>query len=341
MKLFTSLFSAWAQKLMVGVRSAKSSLPLHAVNEPIFSEPQILELAEALSLMPQSVRESQRLSTAFKKGEQPSPYRGSGFEYEESRLYQAGDEIRHINWRLMARTGKAYSKQFQEERQESWMIVLDMRQPMRFGTHHRLKVTQGIRVAGYYAWFAQQAGFPITAVALAEQVDLSPIFEGKNSYAEVMHHLSRPCPPLMAVEEPDLDAVLQALQPSFQPGMRLILISDFMDLTDQSLWRLSSLQSTLPLKMVHIVDAAELALPQASGVKLQGVDGQQKILSEVQSDYALWAQQFFQQKLTAYQQANLPVKWLKTDEALTVLSTTAFQGGSEVPVWLKEVVSNG
>jgi len=313
----------------------------NAVHEPIFSEFQILELAEELSLMPQAVSESQRLSTAFKKGEQPSPYRGSGFEYEESRLYQVGDEIRHINWRLMARTGKAYSKQFQEERQESWMIVLDMRQPMRFGTRHRLKVTQGIRVAGYYAWFAQQAGFPVTAVALAEQVDISPIFEGKNSYAEVMHHLSRPCPPKMSVDEPDLDAVLQALQPHFQPGMRLILISDFMDLTDQSFWLLSSLQSALQLKMVHIVDAAELALPQASGVKLQGVDGQQKVLSEVQSDYAFWAQQFFQQKLTAYQQANLPVKWLKTDEALTALSTTASQGGSEVPAWLKEVVSNG
>ena len=302
------------------------------VEEPIFSEFQILELAEELSLMPQVISELQRLSTAFKKGEQPSPYRGSGFEYEESRLYQRGDEVRHLNWRLMARTGKAYSKLFQEERQERWMIVLDMRSPMRLGTRKRLKVTQGIRVAGYYAWLAQQSGFPLTAVAMTEAVDVSPIFEGKNSYAEVMHHLSRPCPPLAEAEMPNLEGVLQTLQSHLSPGMRLILISDFIDLSEQSLWLLSSLQSCVQLKMVQIVDVAELNLPPASGIQLQGIDGQQKVLSEIRGAYAQWAQDYFAQKMHAYQQADLSVKWLKTDDELAQLTTEEDQ----LPNWLKE-----
>lgn len=305
--------------------------------EPIFSEFQILELAERLSLMPQTVQEMHQLSIAFKKGEQPSPYRGSGFEYEESRLYQAGDEIRHINWRLMGRTGQAYSKQFQEERQESWMILLDMRQSMRFGTQHQLKVTQGIQVAGYYAWLAQQLGYPISAVALAEQLDISPIFEGKNSYIEVMHHLSRPCPPIYTAQhrlELDLASALQNLHPYFQPGIRLILISDFQDLTESTRWLLSGLQAHLFLKMIHIVDAAELHLPTATGIKLQALNGKTSILSEIQTSYRHWAQQFFSQQHKMYQQLSLPVKWLKTDDELTALTDS-----NPIPDWLKELIT--
>ncbi len=287
---------------------------------PIFSEFQIVELAEELSLMPQRLTENERLSTAFKKGEQPSPFRGSGFEYEESRLYQAGDEVRHINWRLMGRTGQAYSKLFQEERQQSLMILLDMRQSMRFGTQQQLKVTQGMRVAGYYAWYAQQQGLPVTAVALAEQVDISPIFEGKNSYAEVMHHLSRPCPPQNAVEEPTLESVLHALQAHFQPGMRLIVISDFIDLNDAALWLLSSLQNSLQVKLVHLLDPAELKLPAITGVQLQGLSGGTALpLTDLANRYPQWSAHYFQQKLDAYQQANLTVKWLQTTDDLTRL----------------------
>ena len=75
-------------------------------------------------------------------GEYVSPRRGYGLDYEESRVYQPGDDLRFMNWRLTARSGEPHIKVFREERRPSAFILLDRRNGMRFGTRLRLKVTQ-------------------------------------------------------------------------------------------------------------------------------------------------------------------------------------------------------
>jgi uncharacterized protein (DUF58 family) len=292
--------------------------------KPLMSQFQIVELAEELALLLQPLAENTRPSQAFKKGDQVSPYRGSGLEYEESRLYQAGDEIRHLNWRLMARTGKAYSKVFQEERQEQWVIVLDMRQSMRFGTRERLKVTQGLRVAGYYAWLAQQKGFPLSGLTLADTVSQTPIFEGNGTYESLMHAFSQPCPPCLEAAEPNLADVLQELQPQLQPGARLIIISDFHDMSEQALWLLSSLQSCVRVKAVHIHDSSERELPEVSGVVLESLDGNAQLdlaNSEARLAYQQWAERYFSDKMLQFKRANIVIKPLQTDDPLSRLSS--------------------
>src|SRR5215468_1050770 len=66
-----------------------------------------------------------------------SRFRGRGVDYAESRNYQPGDDIRQMDWRVTARTGRPHTKVFQEEREQSILLIVDANASMRFGTRVR------------------------------------------------------------------------------------------------------------------------------------------------------------------------------------------------------------
>src|SRR6476619_1116404 len=74
-----------------------------------------------------------------------SPQRGRGMEYAESREYSIGDDARHIDWRLTARSGKPHTKLFQAERERLTLIVADTAPAIYFGTRTRFKSVQAAR----------------------------------------------------------------------------------------------------------------------------------------------------------------------------------------------------
>ena len=78
-----------------------------------------VDLRELVGLRAQVARLArlaQRRSADALSGAQQSPFRGRGMEYAESRLYAAGDDVRHIDWRVTARTGRPHTKLFQPAR---------------------------------------------------------------------------------------------------------------------------------------------------------------------------------------------------------------------------------
>src|SRR3546814_6061139 len=75
-------------------------------------------------------------------GQAPSPLRGRGMEYAESREYAHGDDARHIDWRLTARSGKPHTKLFQAERERLTLLVADTAPALYFGTRVDRKSTR-------------------------------------------------------------------------------------------------------------------------------------------------------------------------------------------------------
>lgn len=291
--------------------------------QPILSEAEIHHLGAFLAEMAMSPMPNPKASESRKQGEQASRYLGSGMEYEESRLYQPGDEVRRINWRLMARTGHAYTKLFQEERQESWTLVVDQRQSMRFGTKKRLKVTQAARIAGFYAWQAQTAGLPVEAISLSETVKSTPILEGKGSFERLMAFLSIPRPPLDVPQESRLHDELVDCQKKLQAGSRLVVISDFHDLDESTLMVLAALQEKVMIKAILVYDEVEKQLPNINGLKLQSLDGHQTVdsLSAVhQRAYQQWSRQYFAEIRAKLERVGVKVIELSTSESLMRLN---------------------
>ncbi len=303
-----------------------------ALHQPLLSEAEMVTLADELAVLTQRIIGNPKLSEALRQGEQSSPFMGAGLEYEESRPYEMGDEIRRINWRLMAKTGKVYTKLFQEERQESWVILVDHRQSMRFGTRVRLKATQAARVAGYFAWLAQQAGVPVVGARLAESLTLTPSFEGRGTYSHLMESFAVACPSLSSEEvqnEPHINDVLLALKQQIQPGSRLILISDFHDINQKTTEILTALQQTAMLKAIVIKDQVESELPNVEGLQLQSITNQQihQLSRESQrASYQAWSEGYHQRLYSYLQQAGVDPIVIMADEPTSALKAVQVHG---------------
>jgi uncharacterized protein (DUF58 family) len=195
-------------------------------------------------------------------GDAQSIYRGYGMNYEESRPYQAGDELRFMNWRLTARTGEPYMKVFREERRPGVFILVDRRAAMRFGSRVRLKVTQAARAAAVAAFAAQQQNIPVGGVILEKDCHWLAEASGPTGAMHLVREASTPCPPLLTqVTEPALGHILRLLRALLTCGSRVYLISDFQDLVDNDRPALLQLSTDHQVYAIHISDIAEQQLP--------------------------------------------------------------------------------
>ncbi|HEX7770596.1 MAG TPA: DUF58 domain-containing protein, partial [Dokdonella sp.] len=105
-----------------------------------------------------------RRTPALRSGTSTSRWRGRGVDFRESRIYQPGDEIRHMDWRVTARSGKPHTKVFQEEREQGLLFVMDQNPGMRFGTKVRFKNVQAARAAALLAWMGAANGDRVGAL---------------------------------------------------------------------------------------------------------------------------------------------------------------------------------
>ena len=133
-------------------------------------------------LTPEELRQIRRLHLQTGRrvdnpfaGSYRSAFRGRGMEFEEVRPYLPGDDIRHIDWNVTARTGDAYVKEFREERELSLLLVLDVSGSVRFGAGGRDgrtdKRQQLARLAGALAYAAIRNGDKVGLLSFTDRVE--------------------------------------------------------------------------------------------------------------------------------------------------------------------------
>ncbi len=110
--------------------------------------------------------DSRLYAIAETAGNRQSRFRGRGIDFQESRNYQPGDDIRTMDWRVTARTGRPHTKVFQEERERPIIIVIDCNPSMFFGTRVAFKAVIAARLAALIAWAAIRNGDRIGAVSV-------------------------------------------------------------------------------------------------------------------------------------------------------------------------------
>lgn len=99
-------------------------------------------------------------------GHRKSRMRGRGMDFAEVRLYQAGDDIRTIDWRVSARKAKTHTKVFEEERERPTLILCDQTQSMFFGSTSRLKSVAAAEASAVLAWHALNLGNRVGGIVL-------------------------------------------------------------------------------------------------------------------------------------------------------------------------------
>lgn len=154
-----------------------------------------------------------------------SPMRGRGMEYAESREYARGDDARHIDWRLTARSGKPHTKLFQAERERLTLIVADTAPPLYFGTRVRFKSVQAARAGAIAAWAAVRDGDRIAALrGSRSEAPVSPA-AGPRGALRALDALVRwyAAPP---ADDAGLAVALDHAARVLRPGSRLIVLAD-------------------------------------------------------------------------------------------------------------------
>ncbi len=236
--------------------------------QPLLSREDILDLAQRAEYV--SGQNKSQAEVAHKLyGDNRSVYRGYGLDFEESRNYQPGDEIRFMNWRLTARLGEPYMKVFREERRPGVFILLDRRTSMRFGTRTRLKASQAARAATLAAFRARREHTTIGGVMLEHQPVWLQDTLGENGAYALAFAAAHPCPPVTTTEDSTaLGRMLRLLSAMLVPGSRIYLISDFSDLAQSDYATLLQLASEHAISSIHICDPAETEIPEAGNLRL-------------------------------------------------------------------------
>lgn len=233
------------------------------VHMPLLDDAELAELiqrVQALNLAKESSREVHYRHA----GDDRSVYLGSGLDFEEVRLYQRGDEVRDMDWRTTARTGKPYLKIYREEHQPALHIVVDRGASMRFGTRSQLKATMAARIAAIFAFSAMSSNTCIGGTIWQPGGVTLPCRNGEEGATRLVRAAIEPCPPLEDEVQADAQsfaAMLRQLDTLLPRGSRLVLISDFGQLDEQNLPILMRLAAHHELLALQVLDAAEENLP--------------------------------------------------------------------------------
>ncbi len=116
--------------------------------------PHLQELVELRRYARSLGMPSQQLVSSSLSGLYASVFRGQGLNFEEVREYREGDDIRNMDWKVTARTGKPHLKVFQEERERTVVLCVDKGAHMHFGTRKVFKSVQAARAAALLGWAA-------------------------------------------------------------------------------------------------------------------------------------------------------------------------------------------
>ncbi|GAA0203647.1 DUF58 domain-containing protein [Kangiella japonica] len=201
-----------------------------------------------------------------------SPFKGRGMEFSEVRQYQAGDDIRTIDWRVTARTGKVHTKIFQEERERPVYIVTDLQDTMFFGSKNRFKSTLACLHSARAFWAAFNSGNRVAGLfsTANDHLELKPSNRRQNGLRLLQQMMELHNQRLEAiyqehssfeVNQNALRDTLLRLRHLVKGGSLIYIFSDFMNLNSECQQHLTYLAQHNDIYGVMIADPLESTIP--------------------------------------------------------------------------------
>ena len=232
-----------------------------------------------------------RRSASRESGPSHSAFRGRGMDYAESRPYAPGDDVRHIDWRVTARTGRAHSKVFQAERDRVTAVIVDRSPGMGFGTRSCLKSVAAARLGALLAWTGSMEGDRLAAIS---EGDVVPPTRGRSAILRVLNALSSWSRSTVATSDPveAFNQSLERLPRLIRPGSHVLLLADARSVDARSEAALRALSAHHDVIALLVCDALERHPPPAGNYLAVGSEGAVTLSLDTPAARQRWFEHF-------------------------------------------------
>ncbi len=211
---------------------------------------------------------TRRAVTDLFGGRYRSVFKGHGMEFQEVREYLPGDDVRAIDWNVTARAGAPFIKKFQEERELTVMLLVDVSASNRFGSRSQLKRDLAAETAAVLAFSAIANHDRVGLILFSDHVEKHiPPGKGTSHVLRVISEILSAAP---TSARTDLAPALHALNRSQHRRTVAFLISDFIAPPCDNLIRVTARRHDLTA--ILVADRLESALPPAGLVRFRDLE---------------------------------------------------------------------
>ncbi len=249
-----------------------------------------METSELLKKVRQIEIKTRGLSKNLFAGQYHSAFKGRGMAFSEVREYQFGDDIRDIDWNVTARQGSAHIKIFEEEREMTVMLLVDVSGSREFGTISKTKQEMITEIAATLAFSAIQNNDKIGVIFFSDKIEkYIPPQKGKRHVLAIISELINFTP---SQKGTDLKKVIDYITNAQKKRCTVFLISDFIDCGDFEN-SLTVANKKHDIVALQVYDKREKELPPVGLMKMKDAETGEEIWidtfsSKVRSEYSKW-----------------------------------------------------
>lgn len=212
-------------------------------------------------------------------GEYQSAFKGRGMEFSEVRSYNYGDDIRQIDWNVTARTGDPYIKIFEEEREQTLMLCVDISPSGSFGSHSQTKMDLAIEICAVLAFSAIKNSDKVGLVLFSDHIEkVVPPKKGRTHVLRLIRELYTTKPTGFGT---NIGGALSYVNRLLDRRAIVILASDFQDSDFDKPLRITNQKHDLVSIIVN--DELEDELPEAGILPFRDAETGKEILIDTSS----------------------------------------------------------
>jgi uncharacterized protein (DUF58 family) len=240
---------------------------------------------------------TRRLSDHIFGGEYHSTFKGRGMTFSEVRQYQFGDDVRNIDWNVTARYNEPYIKVFEEERELTMMLMVDISGSELFGTEEQFKSEVITEIAATLAFSATQNNDKIGLILFSDNIELYiPPKKGRSHVLRIIRELIEFHP---KSKNTDFTEALKFLSSVMKKKAIVFVLSDF--ITDDYNHTLKIVAKKHDVTGIRVFDKHEKTIPNLGMVQMIDEEtGELMLVNTASKKVRLNYGKFYQEKVNYY-----------------------------------------
>ena len=232
-----------------------------------------METSELLKQVRRIEIKSKGLSQNIFAGEYHSAFKGLGMTFSEVRAYQYGDEVRSIDWNVTARMGQPYVKVFEEEREMTVVLLIDVSGSRDFGTVSKMKKNIFTEVSATLAFSTIQNNDKIGVIFFSDKIEkFIPPQKGRKHVLHIIREMLDFKP---ESNKTDIGGALRYFTNAIRKRSTAFLISDFIDENFEKDLQIANRKHDIVAMQVY--DVRETELPDVGLIKLKDAETGERI----------------------------------------------------------------